>query len=311
MDKESSRQVELDFERAEKELENLVYNVVALIAIVVLLQIFTSYYNPTWNSKIFGNSIKAIDLSHLTTVTTLVLLIATVTFLIKIRTIHRLALESIELRQRLESSKDLVNQYRTTQHEFLNHLQVIYGFVQINQAEKALEYIKEYDIRFRQGFNVGGIARPEVAAIIISKMTSVMGEGTKFRTLVSNDLSRLPLRVSEAVSVVGNLLQNALEAVQKVDEPNRYIEIEFSAMDDNTQIRVSNRGPVIPKERIPKLFEYGYSTKDNLKSGVGLALVKNIVDRYHGRIGVDSREGETTFRITIPNQDEKKPIVTS
>ncbi|MDD4588448.1 MAG: GHKL domain-containing protein, partial [Heliobacteriaceae bacterium] len=288
-------------ESSPGSIDNLLYSIIGLIATTLVLETFFLWY--TWNIRLFNDHLNVLKATPFVTTVVLLLLLSTLVLLVKFQEIQRVIVDRNELRQKLEGTKALVKQYRTNQHEFLNHLQVVYGFFQINHPEEALTYIEEYSIRIRQGLKITGISRPEIAAVIVNKMSSVVGESTRFNIIANDDLSKLALGTCDAVSLVGNLVQNALEAIEKVDEVHRYIEIEVTAEKGNTVIRVTNGGAAIPKERIPKLFEFGYTTKqDSSDSGVGLSLIKKITEKYNGCIEVFSKEGETTFRVTIPDK---------
>ncbi|MBC9785366.1 GHKL domain-containing protein [Heliobacterium chlorum] len=284
-----------------KKLEANVQMVITCIALMLFIVIYLIMFFSNWSKYFFGEEANVSNMVRTVGAGTIVLTITIIIMISKIMTMYRTALHSVELEQNLEKSKLLVDQYRKNQHEFLNHLQVIFGFIQIQKPEMALEYIKEYDIRYRQGIHIGKIARADVGAILVSKMSSRIGETTKFIMNFEDDLSGIPIKSNEMVSLLGNLLQNALEAVQKVEESERFIEIETKRADKATTIRVSNSGPVIPAAMVGKIFVFGVSSKDNPNSGVGLSLVKSITEKYHGTIRVDSNDVKTTFLVTLPD----------
>ncbi|MBM7867083.1 GHKL domain-containing protein [Heliobacterium gestii] len=294
----------------DQMMEKSLLIVTVLFASMAIVQVYFYICTTDWKDYFKLLKLHTVNFEQFYSLLSLLLLSAVLFFIKNIQSISSIARESLELKKDLESSRMLVKQYRSNQHEFLNHLQVIFGFIQINRPEKALEYIKEYDVRYRQGIKLEKIARPEVGAIIISKMSSAMGEGTKFSTIIRDDLRLLPLTVAEAVSFLGNLLQNALEAVQRLEEQERHIEIEFDRIGEEIMLRVANSGPPIPPENISQMFEYGFSTKGELGSGIGLSLIKSIVDRYNGKIDVDSNEKRTTFTVYLP-QSRRLDAVTS
>jgi signal transduction histidine kinase len=98
-----------------------------------------------------------------------------------------------------------------------------------------------------------------------------------------------------------NLVTNAAQAVGE-REHGGTIRILAAERGDEVEILVSDDGPGIAAEIIPRIFDPFFTTKDvGAGSGLGLSIVHGIVDRHGGRIEVESRIGEgTTFRIVLP-----------
>jgi two-component system sensor histidine kinase PilS (NtrC family) len=96
--------------------------------------------------------------------------------------------------------------------------------------------------------------------------------------------------------VFWNLLVNAGEAMQNGGR----ILIESVSDDSSVVIRVSDSGCGIDSEVIPRIFEPFFSTK-SIGTGLGLTIVKKIVEGYNGKIEVTSAKGKgTTFTMTLP-----------
>ena len=98
-----------------------------------------------------------------------------------------------------------------------------------------------------------------------------------------------------------NLITNAAQAMSSSGIAGT-IRVGAARNGDSVEITVSDSGPGIPPEVIPRIFDPFFTTKDvGQGSGLGLSIVHGIVDRHGGHIKVDSRLGEgTTFRITLP-----------
>ncbi|HVZ86540.1 MAG TPA: ATP-binding protein [Polyangia bacterium] len=98
-----------------------------------------------------------------------------------------------------------------------------------------------------------------------------------------------------------NLITNAAQAVG-TREQGGTVRVMAAARTDDVEITVSDDGPGIAAEVLPRIFDPFFTTKDvGEGSGLGLSIVHGIVDRHGGRIEVESTVGEgTTFRITLP-----------
>jgi sensor histidine kinase regulating citrate/malate metabolism len=102
------------------------------------------------------------------------------------------------------------------------------------------------------------------------------------------------------VKIFGNLIDNALEAVEVVPPEVRLVKVNLSRIESNFIFEVFNRIPVIPVDLLEKIFESGFSTKKD-HTGIGLAAVKNLVHKYGGQVLVTSSESEgTRLKVLIP-----------
>ncbi|WP_236719735.1 histidine kinase N-terminal domain-containing protein [Neobacillus mesonae] len=103
---------------------------------------------------------------------------------------------------------------------------------------------------------------------------------------------------NELKQVFLNLLMNAVDAVSE-EENQRKISIHTNVDDDQIRIVISNNGPTINEDAVKFIFEPFYTTK-KLGTGIGLFVVKNIVERHSGKITCESNDDLTTFQITLP-----------
>lgn len=94
-----------------------------------------------------------------------------------------------------------------------------------------------------------------------------------------------------------NLIHNGLQAM----ELRGVLTIDVRQEDDNLQVRISDSGQGIPPEVMPRIFQPFFTTKPPGEgSGLGLDIVKKIIDKHEGKIEVESIPGKTTFTVSIP-----------
>ena len=209
--------------------------------------------------------------------------------------------------EQLGGTRHIVSALRANNHEFINRIQVIAGLLQMNRADDALDYIGAVSAEHAQTISpvLQLIHNANVAALLLGKLNN-MRELDIQLTLLGN--SQLPehsryLTTQELVTVVGNLLENAIEAidVQSLDLDRRVV-LQITEDETGLLIVVSDSGEGIREDVLPRIFDPGYSTKAAHGRGVGMGLVKSIVERNSGTIEVDSEPmAGSTFTLIFNN----------
>lgn len=113
----------------------------------------------------------------------------------------------------------------------------------------------------------------------------------------------------DLVQVWINLIKNACESMESAATENRTIRIELSELEKSYEVIVTDNGPGIPPPTIAKIFEPNFTTKVKglqFGLGLGLSIVKKIVTGYKGSISVESKFGETSFKVTFPKQQRRE-----
>ena len=106
---------------------------------------------------------------------------------------------------------------------------------------------------------------------------------------IDNDTNLGKLKQADATSlavVIGNLLDNAMTAVNNNDKNNKKIYFSMFHELDKVYISVIDNGLGITEEVASQIYNKGFTTKKNYNSGYGLYLIKSIVDSYHGEINL-------------------------
>ena len=119
-----------------------------------------------------------------------------------------------------------------------------------------------------------------------------------FRLDLSPDLNLVLGKHTDYYRIFLNLITNSVEAIRESGE----IKIVTENINNFVRIGITDNGKGITKEIIPHIFEDKYSTKANNDShGVGLSIVKKIIDSYHGTITINSKLGNgTTISFVLP-----------
>ena len=141
---------------------------------------------------------------------------------------------------------------------------------------------------------------PELAALILAKVTIAAEQDV---TLTVTDDSRLrqpAVPTAELLTLIGNLLDNAIDAVVGHDgERTVTLQLDDS---DGVFAAVTDSGPGVPAELVGEVFRDGFSTKEarpGMRRGIGLALVARIVRRARGTLDVFPGPGGR-FEVWLP-----------
>jgi len=191
---------------------------------------------------------------------------------------------------------------RTQRHDYLNHIQVIYSLMELEEFLEARNYIEPVYkdiVRISKALKT---SKPAVNALLQAKLQMAEKNEIDMELEIKSDLKHLNMEPWEFCRVIGNIIDNAIFAL-KLKPDNRYILVEFAEYLQNIRINISNNGNSIPKEIIGNIFKEGFTTKGDNGDGMGLAIVKEIIETFHGTVFVTSTEQRTSFEITLPKKD--------
>ena len=205
---------------------------------------------------------------------------------------------------RLEENKTLIDTLKASQHDFANHLQVIFGLIHQNRKEEARKYMQNITEDLKAVDRVTGIKRPEVAALICKKMT--LTKGAVIEPVVETTLADLAVPPDKTVSILSNLLDNAIYEVENKPLGSSRITLKVGEEAGRYFFEIANPG-CIPLEVQKEMFTPGFTTKGDAGSGMGLYIVKSTVERNGGSLEYASNdETGTVFKVFLPKEDKKE-----
>ena len=213
----------------------------------------------------------------------------------------------------LESATGLVDALRAKAHEHSNNLHTISGLIELGRHDDVISIVMDHSASERAladlyGSHFGGNSL--VVASLLAKAAIAAERDIRLRTHIG-DLPQTEIGVSrDLVTVVGNLVDNAIDHLSDISIGGGEIEIAIWDEDGVVRVEVSDSGDGIPTEVGDRIFQSGYTTKDpRSHDGLGLALVDEIVRRYQGTISVDSEPGSgTLFSVALVLASDQEPI---
>lgn len=199
-----------------------------------------------------------------------------------------------------EHLQELLRVVRLLRHDFANHVQVISALLQTNQIEKAKAYITSLGQRIRIPKGMLQFGIPELGALLMVKMHVADLKNISFDIEVDADLKSLKIDPLDLNTIIGNLLDNAFEAVEGGEEEQKRVVLRFFETPESYFIQTINPG-YLDEEMREKIFSPGFSTKQGSNRGFGLVSAKTAVEKYRGRINVacSQREG-VKFTVIFP-----------
>ncbi|WP_192929827.1 sensor histidine kinase [Alkaliphilus serpentinus] len=194
---------------------------------------------------------------------------------------------------------DLNNTLRSQRHDFMNHLQVVYGLIEMDEYSDAKDYIEKI---YKDMQKVNGVLKtknPAVNALIQAKIIHAEKLDIIFKANLKTQLQGLPMPSWEFCKILANIIDNGIYALK--EKPNKkllYLEL-YEDMKGFGFI-INNNGSKIPEDIIDKIFDGGFTTKGKEGEGMGLAITKSTLQRFGGSISVISNDDITQFKGYIP-----------
>ncbi|MGW2124786.1 sensor histidine kinase [Streptomyces sp. NPDC001758] len=208
------------------------------------------------------------------------------------------------LGRELDSTRGLIDALRAQDHEHANRMHTLLGLLELEMYDDAAEFVGEVvgEHRATSEQVTEKIRDPLLAALLVGKATVAAERGVALRV---SDGTRLPDRLIDPrgiVTVVGNLVDNALDAVAGTSHAR--VEVELRAEGRTAVLVVRDTGPGIPPEHRESVFAEGWSTKEppaHRERDIGLPLVRRLAERQGGGVSVgEARGGGAEFTVVLP-----------
>lgn len=220
--------------------------------------------------------------------------------------------EVVRFAEDITGVRSYIEALRAQMHEFNNKLQVMSGLVQAQRYPELEEYI--YNLVHLKNREMDQINRkikdPILSAFLMSKFDRASEQKVDLVLTDRSDIhSDLPEElVQDVVVILGNLLENAFDAVQGC--AMQTVTLELVETTGELTISVWDSGSEVPPGLREQIFDYGVTTKEE-GHGIGLYLVRQAVRRHHGYITLSSDPSsgtEFTAHIQWPKEWEEQDV---
>ena len=196
---------------------------------------------------------------------------------------------------------------RAQTHEYSNKLHTLAGLMQIEAYSEALDLVAREASGYQNiiRFLTSAVPDPLLSAIVLGKYNRAQELKIRFSVDEDSSLSDIPEEMSrdKMITIMGNLLDNALEAVRDSGEPNGEVKLSMTDLGDDIIIEVEDSGAGIAEGSEVEIFQRGNTSKNKPHGGLGLFLVNQALEDLGGHITIGSSElGGALFTVVIPKE---------
>lgn len=188
---------------------------------------------------------------------------------------------------------------RAQRHDYLNHLQVVYGLCEIEEYGEIKDYLSPVYKEIMKTGKAIKTSKAAINALLSAKQSEAENANIDMFIEVNSNLNDLKIPDWELCKVISNIVDNAITALSS-KETDRKLFINITEDKENFIFEISNNGPAIPDRKQSEIFLEGVSTKASEGHGMGLFIVKSVINKNKGNISLKSDEDQTTFTISFP-----------
>ena len=207
--------------------------------------------------------------------------------------------------QELTQIQEYSEVLRTQTHEYSNKLHTLAGLIQLGSHQEALDLIGRETSGYQEllGTLAETVPDPLLSAIILGKYNRAQELRINFQLDPESRMIDIPKKINreKIVTILGNLLENALEAAQENTSGKRTVQISMTDFGNDLIFEVEDSGSGIEDESVDLSLQHGFTTKSGTGRGIGLSLVHENLKYLGGHLTVvHSSLGGMRFTIYIP-----------
>lgn len=190
---------------------------------------------------------------------------------------------------------------RRIKNDYLDQMNNIYSFYKHNKYDELGEVIKYAIDKNQTGATADVSGTDKQNPIITAVLNQAIFKGVNVIVIDQADYEKLNINENEFLKLLSNIVNNAIDAMAEI--PNPIIKFRSYNNINGITIIIGNNGPKVADDIIDKIFNTGFSTKENTSydHGFGLSIVKDIINRSGGNIFVESDNQWTNFKMNFPS----------
>src|SRR5690625_6830 len=205
-------------------------------------------------------------------------------------------LERIDISIDKSYQKDILAFYqviRSQRHDFNIHMNAIYGLLKVRKFKETESYIEEVVEEVKDINELLPLFHPAIGSVIFTYKEIALQKGIDLYVDVKDDLRKIPCGVYEMNKIIGNLLKNAIEAVD-----SGHVKLDVTNESNVIVVRVTNKVD-LTTIALEEMFQHGFTTKGT-HEGIGLPAIQHILSKYNGVIYPEIENEDLTMVVRIP-----------
>lgn len=206
-------------------------------------------------------------------------------------------------KQHQNELKSFIRMIREQRHDFNLHLHAVYGLLESEKYAECKEYVEKMVRESSYVNEVLPVYDSSISAMLHAYRSDAEGMGIHITYDITNNLKKIVPEPYEINRIIGNLLQNALDAVGAAKDRDYGIVVKIYESNGNSVIDISNKF-FGDESELAHMFDYSYSGKKN-HEGLGLSTVQRITEAYKGVAYVELDGDIIHFIIRLPNVTAK------
>ena len=212
-----------------------------------------------------------------------------------------------QVSRKLTRIQQYADSLRSQAHEYSNKLHTIAGLIQINAKEEALALIgqESQDHQALIHLLVASVPDPILAGCLLGKYNRARELDLRLIIDPESQMADLPPQLprEQLVSILGNLIDNALEATRQHTGPGGEVRLSMTDLGNDLIFEIEDQGAGISHKQQNLIFEKGFTSKTEQGHGIGLYLVKKLLLSMAGTITLEPTENQgSRFIVYIPKE---------
>ncbi|ADG40471.1 sensor histidine kinase [Leuconostoc kimchii IMSNU 11154] len=203
-----------------------------------------------------------------------------------------------EIVEELDGTKQYAQALRAQTHEFMNKLQAISGLIELNKYDQVMALIPQLTNDYHQnvGYVTSHIKMPVIAGFLIGKINYAKEHEVSLILRETSSMPELSIsgkEITNVIKIVGNLIDNAVDAVAFQNTQTIDLLIQYDEDGRALIIEIIDSGIGMPIEQYDLILSAGFSTK-GAHRGYGLATINDIIMAHQGFIDINSEPNKGT-----------------